>query len=67
MADYTLFVGDPRGRRCDGCQKPLLHTEIIYEWRGRFYALGCFLDILTALAPPDPIYYSPPGADWQAP
>jgi len=67
MSAYLLFVGDPRGRRCEACQKPLLHTDIIYEWRGRLYSLSCFLDLLTAIAPSDPYAYSPPGADWQAP
>jgi hypothetical protein len=67
VAAYSLFVGDPRGRRCSGCDKPLFHTEIIYEWRSRLYHLGCLLDVLTAIAPPDPVCYQPPGADWQAP
>lgn len=67
MASYRLYDGDPRGKRCNGCQEPLRSTEIIYEWRGRLYALGCFLDVLTAIAPPDAVYYTPPGTDWQAP
>ena len=67
MADYALFTGDPRGRRCAACQKLLSCTEIIYEWRGRLYTLGCFLDILTAVAPADPYFNPVPGADWQAP
>jgi hypothetical protein len=66
MADYSLFVGDPRGKKCAGCQTLLFNTEIIYDWRGRLYTLGCFLDILTDIAPPDPVSYVP-GADWQAP
>lgn len=64
MAEYSLFTGDPRGRKCSGCQRFLMHTEIIYDWRGRLYHLGCLLDILTALAPPDPVCYSPPGDNW---
>jgi len=64
MASYSLFTGDPRNRRCNGCQQPLRCTEIIYEWRGRLYSLGCLLDVLTAIAPSDPIYYSPPGSNW---
>jgi hypothetical protein len=67
MAHYILFVGDPRGRKCAACERSLLHTEIIYDWRDRLYHLGCWLDVLTAIAPSDPIYYSPPGTDWQAP
>jgi len=67
MAAYSLFVGDPRGRKCHACQKYLMPTEIIYEWRDRLYQHGCLLDVLTAIAPPDPVYYQPPGADWQAP
>lgn len=66
MADYSLFVGDPRGKKCAGCQCFLLHCDIIYEWRGRLYMLGCFLDALTSIAPPDPVSYVP-GADWRAP
>lgn len=64
MSDYQLFTGDPRGRKCEGCQKRLMHTEIIYEWRGRLYALGCLLDLLTSVAPADPYVYSPPGDNW---
>ena len=64
MAAYSLFVGDSRGRRCEGCQQRLFHTEIIYEWRGRLYSLSCLLDVLTAIAPSDPVYYSPPGDNW---
>lgn len=64
MADYKLYTGDVRGMKCHVCQEYLRSTEIIYEWRGRRYQLGCFLDVLTAMAPPDPYSYSAPGTDW---
>lgn len=64
MAEWILFTGDPRGCRCEACQRFLSPPDVIYVWRTRKYHDGCLLDVLTAVAPPDPIYYSPPGSNW---
>jgi len=62
MPDWTWFAGEPKGR-CPGCSEPLRCADIMAEWRGRAYHVGCLLTTLAAFAPP-PNPYHAAGTGW---
>ena len=66
MAECKLFAGDPRGKKCGICQELLRVSDIIYEWDGRLFEVGCLVRYTTQQTSP-PYSYQSPGADWQAP
>ena len=66
MSDWKLVTEAVAGK-CPQCLQYLRHPDVVIEWRTRRYHQGCLFDLLTAIAPPDPYAYSPPGADWKAP